>query len=55
MSTITTNDGAEIYCKDWGVGPVVAFSQALMHGTAIRAGVLKDHSQYYKDFTASKR
>jgi non-heme chloroperoxidase len=26
MPTITTNDGAEIYYKDWGTGPVVTFS-----------------------------
>ena len=26
MTTITTKDGAEIYYKDWGTGPVITFS-----------------------------
>jgi non-heme chloroperoxidase len=33
MSTITTNDGTEIYYKDWGAGPAVTFS----HGWPLSA------------------
>jgi non-heme chloroperoxidase len=33
MSTSTTNDGTEIYYKDWGEGPVVTFS----HGWPLSA------------------
>ena len=33
MSTITTDDGTEIYYKDWGEGPVITFS----HGWPLSA------------------
>jgi non-heme chloroperoxidase len=33
MSTITAKDGSEIYHKEWGTGPVVAFS----HGWPLNA------------------
>jgi non-heme chloroperoxidase len=33
MSTITTEDGTEIYYKDWGAGPVITFS----HGWPLSA------------------
>jgi len=33
MGTITTADGAQIYYKDWGTGPVVTFS----HGWPLNA------------------
>src|SRR5881227_1445310 len=26
MNTVRTNDGAEIYCRDWGTGPTIVFS-----------------------------
>ena len=33
MSTITTEDGTEIYYKDWGEGPVVTFSHGWPRAT----------------------
>jgi hypothetical protein len=33
VSTITSNDGTQIYYKDWGRGPVVTFS----HGWPLNA------------------
>jgi non-heme chloroperoxidase len=39
MSTITTKDGTEIYYKDWGEGPVVAFS----HGWPLNADAWDAH------------
>ncbi|MBO9713386.1 alpha/beta hydrolase [Sphingomonas sp.] len=38
MSTIKTSDGAEIFYKDWGEGPVVAFS----HGWPLNADTWED-------------
>ena len=38
MSTITTPDGAGIYYKDWGTGPVVTFS----HGWPLNADAWDD-------------
>src|ERR1044072_4548256 len=33
MPTITTTDGAEIFCKDWGMGTPIVFS----HGWPLNA------------------
>jgi non-heme chloroperoxidase len=38
MNTITTRDGAEIFYKDWGTGPVVLFS----HGWPLNADTWED-------------
>ena len=38
MSTITTKDGASIFYRDWGIGPVVMFS----HGWPLNADAWED-------------
>lgn len=42
MPTITTKDGAEIYYKDWGAGPVVTFS----HGWPLSADAWDGQLQF---------
>ena len=42
MSTITTQDGTEIYYKDWGSGPVVTFS----HGWPLSADAWDGQLQF---------
>jgi non-heme chloroperoxidase len=42
MSTITTRDGTEIYYKDWGEGPVVAFS----HGWPLSSDAWEDQMYF---------
>jgi len=43
MPTITTTDGTEIYYKDWGTGPVIAFS----HGWPLNADAWDAHMLYF--------
>ncbi len=42
MSNITTRDGAEIYYKDWGVGPAVVFS----HGWPLSSDAWEDQMMF---------
>jgi pimeloyl-ACP methyl ester carboxylesterase len=41
ISTITTNDGTEIYNKDWGEGPAVTFSHGWPLDSDMWDGLLK--------------
>lgn len=43
MGTITTKDGTEIFYKDWGKGPVIAFS----HGWPLNADAWDAHMLYF--------
>jgi non-heme chloroperoxidase len=43
MSKITTKDGAKIYYKDWGEGPVVTFS----HGWPLNADAWDDQMLFF--------
>ena len=42
MSKITTRDGADIYYKDWGVGPAVVFS----HGWPLSSDAWEDQMMF---------
>src|SRR5712691_7190352 len=42
MCRFTTRDGAEIYYKDWGIGPAIVFS----HGWPLSADAFEDQMFY---------
>jgi len=56
MDRITTKDGTQIYYKDWGSGQPLVFSHGWPLSSEafdqIRAGVLADRSQFFKDLSA---